>query len=425
MHLFQAFYNFNGIVFDVEVDVRYRKIQHIYQKDYFLLNYFARIGGDILNYFPINEDELSLVKFIAKYQYLNVKDAKYFFNSNRYYRNRIKNLIDKKFLRKIKWTLVLGQSGIQYAELLKFEYNKLNKNQKYRERLLNLSNIGAFYHNCNTVSFIPSFAIKDKTVFTTTGRRFIGVFNINGFEYLTYQILKEHDNKYIESVIYDIQKEMKYGNFIILVNDINKINLDDFVFGKNQILLIEDNDFNREKLKYLHSVKWKELIDEYYNGVYLSERIFCEYSNNKDKYISTFYFIDTEKINRIKYFIKENPTKTAHIVCDAELEQTLRKQLPNANYCVVDLEKYIDKEIRDYYDQFTNNTLKVKLELTKNMKEYADSVMSCYQTDSEDDPYGDLDDGYRQGYMNYKNIYDDINSEFYYIKVDNKIVGTT
>lgn len=159
--------------------------------------------------FPINEDEISLIKFIAKYQYINVKDAKYFFNTSRYYRNRIKNLTDKKFLRKIKWTLVLGKSGIQYVQVLNFEYNKLNKNVRYRDRLLRLSNIDAFYHNCNTVNFTPSFAIKDKQVLTTTGRRFIGIFDINGFEYLTYQILKERDNKYIESVAFDIQKEIK------------------------------------------------------------------------------------------------------------------------------------------------------------------------------------------------------------------------
>ncbi len=174
-----------------------------------------------MSYFPTNENEISLIKFIAKYQYLNVSDARYFFNSSRYYRNRIKNLIDKNFLRKIKCMLVLGKSGIQYAQLLNFEYNKLNKNQEYKERLLRLSNIAAFYHNCKTVDFIPSFAIKDKRVFTTTGRRFIGIFNINGFEYLAYQILKEHDSKYIESVAFDIQKEMKYRNIILLVNDIN------------------------------------------------------------------------------------------------------------------------------------------------------------------------------------------------------------
>ena len=301
-----------------------------------------------MSYFPTNENEISLIKFIAKYQYLNVSDAKYFFNSSRYYRNRIKNLIDKNFLRKIKWMLVLGKSGIQYAQLLNFEYNKSNKNAKYRERLLRLSNIAAFYHNCKTVDFTPSFAIKDKRVFTTTGRRFIGIFDINGFEYLAYQILKEHDNKYIQSVIYDIQKEMKYRNIIILIDDINRINLNDFAFGLNQILVIEDNEINREKLKYLHSIRWKEIIDKCYKGAYLSEYSFCEYTNNKDKFINTFYFTDTEKITRLKYFIRESSTKKAHIICNSELETRLRKELPEANYCLVDLEKYIDKE-RKYY----------------------------------------------------------------------------
>lgn len=153
-----------------------------------------------MSYFPVNDDEISLIKFIAKYQYINVSDAKYFFNSSRYYRNRIKDLIDKNFLRKIRWSLVLGKSGIQYVQALNFEYNKLNKNKKYKERLLRLSNIAAFYHNCNTVDFTPSFDIKDNQVLTTTGRRFIGIFDINRFEYLAYQILKEHDNLLINVI---------------------------------------------------------------------------------------------------------------------------------------------------------------------------------------------------------------------------------
>lgn len=305
-----------------------------------------------MSYFPTNKEEISLIKFIAKYQYLNVSDAKYFFNSSRYYRNRVKNLIDKNFLRKTRWMLVLGKSGIQYAQLLNFEYNKLNKNKEYRERLLRLSNIATFYHNCKTVNFIPSFAIKDKRVFTTTGRRFIGIFDINGFEYLAYQILKDHDSKYIESVIYDIQKEMKYKNIIILIDDINRINLNSFSFGLNQILIIEDNDINREKLKYLHSIRWKEVVDKCYEGAYLSEHSFCEYTNNKDKFINTFYFIDTEKITRVKYFIKENSNKKAYIICNTEMEVILRKELPDANYCAIDLEQYIDKE-QKYYT-FTN-----------------------------------------------------------------------
>lgn len=58
--------------------------------------------------------------------------------------------------------------------------------------------------------------------------------------------------------------------------------------------------------------------------------------------------MDTEKIMRLKYFIRESSTKRAYIICNLELETKLRKELPEANYCVVDLEQYIDKE-KKYY----------------------------------------------------------------------------
>ena len=141
----------------------------------------------ILNYFPNGDDEISLVKFIAEYQYLNVNDAKYFFNSNSYYRKRIKHLVDKRLLKRIKYNLVLGELGIDYVKMFNFNYNRLNRNKKYSERLVRVSSIGAFYYNSKNTKFTPSFSIKDRTIFTITGRRFIGIFNINGIEYMCYQ----------------------------------------------------------------------------------------------------------------------------------------------------------------------------------------------------------------------------------------------
>jgi hypothetical protein len=304
----------------------------------------------ILNYFPKGDEEIALIKFIAKYQYLNINDAKYFFKTQSYYRKRIKNLIDKKLLRKVKKNLILGEAGIDYVKLFKFDYTKTNRNQKYTERLVRVASIGAYYYNSNTTNFTPSFAIKDKSIFTLTGRRFIGIFEINGIEYLTYQISKEHDDRYITSVAYDIQKESKYKNIIIITDNINRINISDFTFGINQILIIEDTIENREYLKYLNSMNWHRVIDNYFKGgVALSEYNFCDYTNRKDKYISTFYFIDTEKINRIKYFLRENENKNAIIICNKYIEDELKKYLPTAQYISIDLEQYIDKE-RIYYD---------------------------------------------------------------------------
>lgn len=304
----------------------------------------------ILNYFPNGYEEITLIKFIAEYQYLNINDAKYFFKSQSYYKKRIKHLVDKKLLRRIKLNLVLGELGIEYVKLFNFDYNKLNRNTKYTERLVRVASIGAYYQQSNTTNFTPSFAIKDKSIFTSTGRRFIGIFDINGIEYLTYQITKEHDNRYIASVAYDIQKEKNFKNFIIFIDDINRINASDFVFGINQILIIEDTIQNRENLQYLNSINWHKVIDNYFkNDVILSEYNFCDYTNKKNQYFSTFYFIDTEKINRIKYFLRENENKTQIIFCNKNIEDELKKYLPTAKYIPIDLEQYIDKE-RIFYD---------------------------------------------------------------------------
>ena len=303
-----------------------------------------------MNYFPNGDEEIDLLKFIAKYQYLKISNSKYFFSSKKYYRNRVSNLVSKRFLKKIKSNLVLDELGIEYAKLFKFTYNRLNRNKKYFTRLLYLSDIGAFYNNCNTVKFTPSFAMKDKEMFTITARRFIGILEINGIDYLSYCITKNHDNRYITSIVYDIQKEKKYKNIIVLVDDINRIDKEKFSFGMNKVLVIDDNSDNREKLKYLHSINWAEIIrQKYKNNIFLSEYNFCDYTDNKNKYINTFYFLDTEKINRIKYFLRENKDKNVDIICNIDLENELKRELPNCNYCIVDMEKYIDKE-RKIYD---------------------------------------------------------------------------
>lgn len=303
-----------------------------------------------MNYFPNNDEEISLIRFISTYQYLNVHDTKYFFDSQKYYRKRVTNLIKKRYLKRIKFSLVLDELGFEYTRLFNFEYNPLNRNQKYVPRLLCISNLGAFFHKSDTVNLIPSFSMKDKDMLTIKARRFIGVLEINGFDYLTYYISKDHDKRYLNSVIYDIQKEKKYQNIVILINDITRINTNEFSFGMNQVLIIEDNTVNRNKLQYLHSLnKTKIIEDSYKTPLFLSEYNFCDYTDYKNKYVSIFYFFDTEKVTRIKHFLRENKNKNADIICSIELANELKQELPNSHYIMINLEDYIDKE-RNIYD---------------------------------------------------------------------------
>ncbi len=157
--------------------------------------------------------------------------------------------------------------------------------------------------------------------------------------------------------------------------------------------------------------------------------------NIKDCYsnfISNFDVGDKQEFESIineadKTFSKINRNTTVYLI-------PFMKELYNNRDKYFETDKYelISTEVWQIYNDFskldninTNCNLDVKLELATDMIKYANCVMYCYQTDDKDDPYGDLDEGYRQGYMNYKKIYNDIESEFYYIKVDNKIVGTT
>lgn len=196
------------------------------------------------------------------------------------------------------------------------------------------------------INFLHQKNIIEIECFTITGRRFIGELYINGYKYLAYYISEKNDNKYITSVIYDIEKEWQYGNIIVFVNDINRINMEDFVTGHNSTIIIEDNEENREKLKYLNRVEWDKVVNKYFNNVVLAKYAFCDYTDYDSKYIAYFHFIDVEKLWRIKIFLRENGNgkhKMATIICNKEIEDILRKEVANAEYITIDMEEHIDR----------------------------------------------------------------------------------
>ena len=128
----------------------------------------------------------------------------------------------------------------------------------------------------------------------------------------------------------------------------SKIELRNFVFGFNSLIISEDKDEDLQKLKYIQQINWPKIVQKLYKDVHISEYNFCDYTNNKDKYITTFYLIDTEKINRINVFLTANKNKQADIICDESIIRSLGQELPLANYKLVDLSDFIDKDIRIY-----------------------------------------------------------------------------
>lgn len=92
----------------------------------------------------------------------------------------------------------------------------------------------------------------------------------------------------------------------------------------------------------------------------------------------------------------------------------------------------VSNEVWQIFDNFkeldnikSNCDLNVKLEKTTDMKLYSEEMMKAYQTGDKDDPYGDLDSVYKEVYENYQKIESEYTDEFYFAKVNDKIVGIT
>ena len=71
-----------------------------------------------------------------------------------------------------------------------------------------------------------------------------------------------------------------------------------------------------------------------------------------------FFFVDTEKIMRNWHFLNVNKYRNATIICPKEIEELIRTELPTANYVIIELENYIDREIH-IYDSHCNSKVKV------------------------------------------------------------------
>lgn len=297
----------------------------------------------------LNEKDLEILLFVNKYKYVKASDFKYLYSNKQYYKTKIKYLINNKYLRKIKWYVTIGNVGKKYLESLGYKCSKISYEKTFVERQKIISSFAARYYNSKNIKFVPSMDIKDKQVFTITSRRFIGILNIDKTDYLTYYISKNHTNKYIQSVIYDIRKERKFKNIIVFVEDIDMIDINDFVFGLDKLYIIPNTEQNIYLLENINKIDYQRLfLNIYKDKVYLSEYDFCDYYTKTEQFIFPLPLIDSEALSNIKYFMLENKNKETHILYSKNISLLAIKKLKCANYKQVDFNKFIKGEFNIY-----------------------------------------------------------------------------
>lgn len=297
----------------------------------------------------LNEKDLEILLFVNKYKYVKISDFKYLYSNKQYYQTKVKHLINNKYLRKIKWYVTIGNVGKKYLESLGHKCSKISYEKTFVERQKIISSFATRYYNSKNIKFVPSMDIKDKQVFTITSRRFIGILNIEETDYLIYYISKKHTNKYIQSVTYDIRKERNFKNIIVFVEDIDMIDINDFIFGLDKLYIIPNTEQNIYLLENINKIDYQRLFSNTYKEkVYLSEYDFCDYYTKTDQFIFPLPLIDSEKLANIKYFMLENKNKEIHILYSKNISLLAIGKLKGANYKQVDFNKFIKGEFNIY-----------------------------------------------------------------------------
>ena len=192
-------------------------------------------------------------------------------------------------------------------------------------------------------------------------------------------------------------------------------------------------DLNLIKDIYNMHIKGFEGLD--FNVIHKDNYEITYNKNIKDCYsnfISNFDLNNKEEFNIIineatKTFNNISRSTTVYLIPHMkELYKNRKEYFDKDNFELVSTEVWQAYTDFDKLDKIkTYCDFNITLEPTTDMEKYADIVMQSYQSGDADDPYGDLDDGYRQSYIDYKQIHTDIKTEFYFIKLNEEIIGTT
>lgn len=175
--------------------------------------------------------------------------------------------------------------------------------------------------------------------------------------------------------------------------------------------------------------------------IYANKGLYIDKIIKRDTYTMTYsqyvkdydcnYIIDISNnanLNEIEKEMQNVDRVPCYIITPLTSVYSDRKSIFNKNeYDEVSNEVWQIYKDFECVDEISSKcTLNVKLEKTNNMRKLAEITYKSFCTEDESDPYGDFDSGYLELYEQYNKETETIYTrEFYFIKVDNEIVGCT
>lgn len=248
--------------------------------------------------------------FLAKYKMMLGSDCKKVYKTKDYHRKRLKVLEQEKYIRRVNRLYIkLDDKGTRMVKEFGYNYSFTCRKKKYIDRLNEIARIAALTIDSN-IEFTASWNLKDSSIYTQTSRKYLGKLKYQDKESIVYYISKEKHISYISQTINDIQKIMNYKNILIFIENMNILSEKQrFAFGKDSTIIINPTNDNLTIFKELEAFDFYEIVKKIYSDkeILLSNWKKAEYMTEDRVYIVVMPFIDTEKINRLRMFYKNNP----------------------------------------------------------------------------------------------------------------------
>ena len=301
----------------------------------------------------LQERDVELLEFLAEYKTITLDNTGYIYGTKTYQEKRICHLVKEKYLTRLKHReIALGKKGKEFLVEIGTNIKVHCRNPNNMERLKVISDISAFTNFSNTLSFIPSWHLKDRKSPTQDSRRYLGLLTFDKNFYTVYSVYGEKDDKYITSLYYDLKKEREIYNSIIFTNDIEKILYykKSFGFSDKHLYLIEYNNFNKRIIRNYDKIRTFLFND-------LSERHSVQYTDfrhmdflvDNELYFKIMLFLDINQIGYLSNFIDVNSRyeDKMYFICFSEDEKYLTDLIKNCHTIVIDkstIEEYLEKD---------------------------------------------------------------------------------
>lgn len=216
----------------------------------------------------------------------------------------------EKYIKRVdRFRIKLDVNGTKLIKDIGYDFIEVCRNQGYKNRINEISKIATVTLDSD-IDFIASWDLKDNQIFTEHGRKFIGEIKYLQIQFLAYYISKDRDFKYMKTVMNDIEKNIKYKNIMIFLEDFDRINKSNryFIFGMDRCLLINPNNDNLDKMRFFQRIDIYEILKRIYdtNEILLSNWKKADYMLENKQYIIFMPFLDTEKLHKINIFYRNN-----------------------------------------------------------------------------------------------------------------------